>query len=119
LNEGFKGASIALNDRWFQPIDNQGIETAMFVLEIPSTGKIGSDTVLMKDTWYDLKFVWKDTHNPKTAACQIYVNGQWSSIFLPLKNASVFGISYARFRSDSRTSDINGMFIEQVSAKAK
>lgn len=117
LNKGFKGASISLNDRWFQPIDNQGIETAMFVLEIPASGQLGKDMVLEKENWYTIKFVWENTLNKDKDRCSIYVDDLIISKNLILKNASIHGISYARFRSGSRSVDNYGMYIERVYAK--
>jgi len=117
LNEGFKGASIVLNDRWFQPIDNQGIETAMYVLEIPSSGRISSEVVLEKDQWYDLNLVWSGTDDFESDTCLIYINDELTSTNLMLNNKSAHGISYARFRSGTRVEDTKGMYIEMVHAK--
>lgn len=119
LNKGFKGASIALNDRWFQPTDNQGIETAMYTLEIPASGKLSSETVLEKDKWYTVKFVWENTLNKDQDRCSIYVDDMIISKNLILKNPSFHGISYVRFRSGSRRPDSQGMYIEQVYAKVE
>jgi len=46
LNKGFQGSYIALNDRWFQPIDNQGLTSAMFVLNIPGSGQLNEKITL-------------------------------------------------------------------------
>jgi len=117
LNKKFKGVSLALNDRWFQPIDNQGIETAMFVLEIPSSGKLTSNVILEKEEWYTIKLVWKATNSLYEDLCEVYVNDQLTSKKIVLKNRSINGVSYARFRSASRVTDVDGMYIEMVKVK--
>jgi len=117
LKKGFKGTSISLNDRWFQPIDNQGTETAMFSLMIPVSGKITAKTTLEKEVWTTLGFKWTQTTDKKKQGCEVFINGVKSDVVLYLKNKSIHGISYARFRAASRRLDANGLLIEWVNVR--
>lgn len=119
LNKGFRGASIALNDRWFQPIDNQGKETAMFVLEIPSNGKISDEIILGKEKWHKVRMTWNNVPDKDSGNCEVLVDDQQTGILLQMNNPSPHGISYLRFRSATRNSDNDGMFIEKVHSKVQ
>ncbi len=119
LNEGFKGASIALNDRWFQPIDNQGRETAMYVLDIPESGRIGPNAVLQPDQWHTLRFEWHEVENPDSAHGEVFLDQQPIGLILPLRNPSPHGISYLRLRSASRWPDENGLYLAAVRAMVR
>ncbi len=114
LNKGFKGCSIALNDRWFQPIDNQGRSTAMHVLEIPGHRKLNDANVLLVDSWITIKMAWD--HLAPSPICQVFINNK-SIKDLELMNPCSGGISYLRFRSASRNTDNAGIYIESVSAE--
>ena len=88
----------------------------MFVLHIPGSGKLSETVTLEKEKWITLKFVWDGTLNPRIDTCAVYVNGQITPLKLELGNKSVNGISYARFRSGSRKTDRDGIYIEYVKA---
>ena len=119
LNNGFKGSSISLNDRWFQPIDNQGRETAMYVLEIPPSGIIDANNKMEKDQWYTLKLIWAGCTEKNLDTCSVWLNKKKTDLELPLINPSTFGISYLRFRSATRNPDDKGMFVSSVKASVK
>lgn len=119
LKKGFKGASIHLNDRWFQPTDYQGRDKAMFSLTIPANGTLFDGSKMEKEKWNTIKMEWKDVDNRKSSYCYIYLNGVKLSQNIPLKNISPHGISYVRFRSDAMHPDKKGIFVEYVKSNVK
>lgn len=118
LSKGFRGSHITLNDRWFQPIDNQGRETGMFVLDIPASGQITPTFLLKKEQWYTVSLLWKDVDDLSTASCKVKIDDLHVTE-IPCLNISRNGISYLRMRSQSRNTDLDGMYVSHVSAKVK
>ena len=115
LRPGFKGGAIALTDAYYSPTDNAGEADAPFVLEIPPTGRVG-DITLLPDTWYDLVLTWDGTADVATHACTVTIAGASTELRLPLRRASVNGISYVRFRSTAPTEDLSGYLVSHVKA---
>ncbi|MCK5820403.1 MAG: exo-alpha-sialidase [Bacteroidales bacterium] len=118
LRKGFRGSHITLNDRWFQPIDNQGRETGMFVLDIPASGQISPTFLLEKEQWYTVMLLWKYVDDLSTASCMVKID-DLQVTEIPCLNISRNGISYLRMRSQSRNTDLDGMYVSHVSAKVK
>jgi hypothetical protein len=117
LNKGFRGATISLNDRWYQPSDSQGEESAMFQLEIPGSGKLGKDKILEMDHWYEVELKWGETSR-KSGWCKVLIDGEEVSN-LPLRFESENGLSYVRFKSGAIWPDDAGMYVEYVKAQVK
>jgi lysophospholipase L1-like esterase len=118
LNEGFKGSHIALNDRWFQPIDNQGRETAMYVLDIPASGQITPTFKMEKGRWYTMTLNWVQVDDPSQSVCKVMIDDQFIEE-LSGRNNSLRGISYVRFRSQSRSTDDAGMYVSGVKVRVE
>ena len=119
LKENFRGSLIALNNRYFQPTDNQGEKTAMFVLNLPRSSIINPKTTLEKEKWYTVKLKWNGTQNHETDFCEVYIDDVLQAEKLRLRNESINGISYARFRSTSLRADNNGFYVEYMKAKVE
>jgi hypothetical protein len=109
LNEGFKGGSIALTDRFFNPCDGHGERLAMFYLPVSSDGRLADGTFLTKVQWHKLEFIW-DIYEKY---CKVVNDGR-ESVTLPLNNETLNGLSYLRLRSTSPEPDLSGYFIESV-----
>ncbi len=118
LNEGFKGCHIALNDRWFQPSDNQGRETAMFVLDIPGSRRISPEFTFDPERWYTISLQWEEADEIRKAHCRVLIDDQ-EIAQIPCLNRSSFGVSYLRLRSQSRNTDQAGIIVSAVQVKTK
>lgn len=114
LNSKFRGGMISLTDRWYQPTDTQGEEWAMYNLNIPSNGQIGSDAILTKEQWHKLVFRWD---LDKSDYCQLELNGKLVSDKLLLMHPCENGISYVRFKSTSIWPDYDGFLVEYAKAE--
>jgi hypothetical protein len=112
LNPEFGGGMIALQDRWYQPTDSQGEETAMCRVDLPSDGKLTPTITLEKGRWYRFDLQWRV--NSRT--CHVTIDGQ-QQLEIAFANGSVNGISYVRFRSTALRPDPNGLYVEYVRAR--
>jgi len=108
LQDGFDGAFIGFNDRFFNPNDPQGEEEAIFGLDIGGDGMIGS-TQLLTNQWYDLAFEW----DLATHLAHVLVDGQQVAV-LQQQNRALPGPSYLRLRSTADGLDLGGYLIDDI-----
>jgi len=108
LNQGCRGASIALTDRMFDPSNDYGERFAVFRLDIGADHSIAT-TKLQTDQWYDITFRWDLTSNE----CQVLIDEQQVAT-IPVLNPTLNGISYVRFRSTARDEDAAGFLVDRV-----
>jgi hypothetical protein len=109
IRKGGQGGTLCLNDRMFDPCNDFGEEFAVFRVGIGSDGKMG-DKRLTAGQWHDVRLSW----NLGTQTCQLSVDGQPAGS-VPLRNESVNGVSYVRFRSAATKPDPEGFLIDRVS----
>ena len=114
LREGFSGANIALNDRFFNPTDNNGEKEAMFCLSINEQCRLPDNTELAPERFYMLELEW----DVGKRHCDLFVDGKEIS-GLPLLNDTIAGVCYLRLRSTASSKDTAGMLIESVAVKLK
>ena len=109
-NPGFGGASISLNDRSFQPTDDNSERLAVFVAGIQPDGRLGNGPKLSLGEWHTLVFAW----DLRAQRCTVSVDG---AIVLRLKqiNANGKGVSYLHLRSKATALDAAGFYVESVS----
>ena len=91
----------------------------MFVLNLPRSSIINPKTTLEKEKWYTVKLKWNGTQNHETDFCEVYIDDVLQAEKLRLRNESINGISYARFRSTSLRADNNGFYVEYMKAKVE
>lgn len=123
LPKGSQGARINLVDRWFNPVDTNAYNYAMFTLDLlpgtqrpepePSYTPQG-ELALSEDNWHTLRFTWDGLSDMTTNSCLLYVNDDDLPIVIPLNRASLNGISYIHFISSASREDLHGMYIEFV-----
>lgn len=127
LPEGSKGARINLTDRWFNPVDTNAYNYAMYSVEL-AAGKPGPgpalDTriTLPAGKWHTLQFEWNGLSEMGENLCRLYVGegenpaDEKDPILLPLKRGSINGISYVHFISIAGSEDMAGILVESVAA---
>ncbi len=108
IPEGSQGGMLCLNDRMFDPGNDFGEEFAVFRVGIGANGTIGS-TRLMAGRWHDVQLNW----DLDKRTCRLLVNGQPAGD-VPLRNKSLNGISYVRFRSAAKKTDAQGFLVARV-----
>lgn len=108
IRSGFHGATISLNDRFFDPVNDAGEEFAVFQAAITPDGRIGNAT-LPPGEWADLRFDW----DLSKQTCELTVNKQPSGT-VPLRHTTLNGLSYVRLRSTTRNLDPAGFLLDNV-----
>jgi hypothetical protein len=108
IRKGFLGGIICLNDRMFDPANGYGEEFAVFKLDLGTDGRVGQ-AVLEPDKWYDILFKW----NLANSECQVLVDGTDAGT-LKIRNETLNGISYVRFRSAATKVDPAGFLVSRV-----
>jgi hypothetical protein len=99
INDGCRGASVALNDRFFDPSDDAGEKLAIFQLPFDD---------VEPDKWHTLELAW----DIDAERCTMRLNGQQTAT-LTQRNETPNGISYLRLRSTADTIDA-GWLIESI-----
>lgn len=109
LMEGFAGANITLNNRFFNPGDEAAERQAMFALYIPADGLVGVAPRLAPGQFHRFDLAWDlDQHE-----CEVRTDGAWT-LSLPLRNQTDNGISYVRLSSATDHVDSGGFLVEYV-----
>jgi len=108
IREGCQGGLLCLNDRMFDPANDHGEEFAVFQTEFSADGRIGNAT-LEPGKWHNLTLKW----NLASRECRLLVDGANRGV-LPVKNETLNGISYVRFRSSATQLDTAGFLLDRV-----
>lgn len=107
IRKGSAGGVICLNDRMFDPVNDYGEQFSVFHIELTPESELG--TVLKPETWHDISLRW----NLGKSECLVSVDDQPVARF-PIKNQSINGISYVRFRSAAAALDAAGFLVDSV-----
>ena len=110
LNDGFGGAVLSLNDRFFQPGDDAGERQALYCLPVASNGQLGKGPKLETGRWYELALDW-DTAMRNAA---VLLDGR-KAMMLKMQNLTLGGVCYLRLRSMAEAVDPAGLLVESVS----
>ncbi len=102
IREGSAGGTLCLNDRMFDPTNDDGEQFAVFSTEL-------NGAVLSPETWHDVTLKW----NLADSECQVLVDGAQVDV-LPMKNRTLNGVSYVRFRSAAQALDTAGFLVDSV-----
>lgn len=102
LPEGSQGATLSLNDRFFDPSNPLGESRAIFRIDL----KPGE---LKPGIWHDLSLRW----NLGGDHCEARLDGKPFAT-LPVLTKTLNGISYIRFRSAAATPDPEGLLVRRV-----
>ncbi len=108
IREGGRGGVVSLNDRFFDPVNDAGEDFAVFQASLGADGRFG-EAVLQPGKWHELVLEW----DLDAAVCRLRVDGAAAGT-LPLRQKTLNGISYVRFRSAAREQDEAGFFVESV-----
>src|SRR5690606_38090553 len=84
---------------------------AVFSVPIDADGRCGEQT-LEAGRWYDLTLSW----DLAAGACNLHVDGHPAGT-LPLRQPTLNGVSYVRFRSAAGEVDPAGMLIDSVAVE--
>lgn len=114
LNPGAAGGTISLNDRLFDPCDDNGQRLAMFSLPFGLSSDDGRNLELQPAQWQELVFEW-DVDQEK---CYASLNDQ-DATPLPLLNKTPNGICYLRLRSAAAEPEQSGFLVESVQVELK
>ncbi|MFC2111716.1 sialidase family protein [Bacteroidota bacterium] len=123
LPKGSQGTRINLTDRWFNPIDTNAYNYAMFTVElvaIPQSGTGPSQTtgiLLEPDAWHTLRFEWNGLGDTGSDQCELYINEATEPFQILLNRKSINGISYVHYISTATKEDPYGILVESVDAK--
>lgn len=107
IREGFQGATISLNDRFFDPTNDMGEQFSNFQVALNSDAP--QALMLAPNEWAYIQMEW----DLDTGTCQLTVNGE-PATSLKLRNPTLNGISYVRFRSSATSTDTAGVIIDKV-----
>jgi hypothetical protein len=113
LQEGFRGASLAFNDCFYNPGDSDGERDAVFGVPIGATGKLLNHPALTIGEWQTVEFDWNLDAND----CRVSVDGK-PILSLPVLNDADVGVSYVCIRSIASEADPAGLLIEKISMDA-
>ncbi len=108
IQKGYQGGVISLNDRMFDPANDYGEQFAVFRAKLAADGKVGT-TALQPGRWHELTFQW----NLEDSHCRLLVDGKQAGA-LKLRNKTLNGVSYVRFRSAAETIDKAGFLVDRV-----
>lgn len=108
INPDYQGGRISLNDRMFDPTDDAGETLAVFGVKLGDDGSFGTVT-LTPETWHDLTLDW-DLRNSR---CRLQVDGEDAGV-VKIKNETLNGVSYVRFRSMAHEIDRAGFLVDRV-----
>jgi hypothetical protein len=112
LRRGSYGGRISLNDRFFDPGDQNGEKNAMFTTLILEEGQPGEGIKLPASSWQVVRFDW----NLARGECQVTLDGRKIDV-LRAANQTGNGISYLRLGSTAKEIDSSGFLVSRVSAK--
>ncbi|MCA9121073.1 MAG: exo-alpha-sialidase [Planctomycetaceae bacterium] len=113
VREGSHGGIICLNDRMFDPANDYGEEFAVFQVDIGGDGSIGN-AMLIPDEWHDVRLEW----DLSGAKCVLSVDDKRVGE-VPVRNKTLNGISYIRFRSTAHEIDAAGFLVDSVSVSVE
>lgn len=106
------GFSVALNNRFFNPLDSRG-ETESPIHAVFSTKGDSSDALdLSADEWHTVEFEWDLSQNGRNE-CLVRIDDRVARR-LKVKAAPFGGISYLRIWSAAQEVDPAGVLIESV-----
>jgi len=109
LPSGSQGARVSLIDRWINPTDPLVEQYAMFTL--------GADRPMLgSDRWRAVRLSWNGLAETGVQKCLVEVDGK-ESAYIPLKLASVNGISYLHLQSVAKSEDNLGLLVESACFK--
>src|SRR5690606_24626482 len=103
------GATISLNDRYYNPGDDEGERLAIFHLPITPDGALMNGPTLDAGRWYTLELSW----DADDAACTVDLDGERVTT-LPMQQQPNADINYLRLRSIAAAADPAGLLIDHV-----
>jgi len=109
LPSGSQGARISLIDRWINPTDPLVEQYAMFTL-------IADSEMLGSDRWRTVRLSWNGLAETGEQLCVVEVDGE-ASACIPLRLASVNGVSYLHLQSVAKSEDNLGLLVESAGFK--
>ncbi|MBT3379561.1 MAG: exo-alpha-sialidase [Lentisphaerae bacterium] len=108
MRKGCQGGLICLNDRFFDPANDHGDAFAVCRIELGADGRVGT-AVLEFDRWHDITLSW----NLAIPECHLLVDGADAGA-VKIRNETLNGISYVRFRSTAKALDVAGFLVDSV-----
>lgn len=111
LQDGCRGGSIALADRFFDPTDVNGGSRAMFYTEFYPDGAYCAGK-LSPAEWHDVTLKW----NTIEQVCRVSIDGK-PVMEVPELEPTRNGIGYLRLRSTAQKPDSAGFLVQSVAAK--
>ncbi|MFN0171694.1 MAG: sialidase family protein [Bryobacteraceae bacterium] len=113
LMRGFQGASLALADRFFDPIDTAGERDALFDVRITSSGQVSTGPEIAKDTWHTFDIDWDGLKGWAV----VHIDGKEAAI-VPQRNRVIDGACYLRLHSLAQAPD-SGFLVESVAVRVE
>lgn len=110
LPAGSSGVEIALNDRFFDPADPKGTQSAQLMTKVAADNEEAGRISLSADQWHDVTLRW----NLEKKTASVTVDDR-APIDVPLANESLHGPCYLRLRSTADSTDPAGCLVEKVS----
>jgi lysophospholipase L1-like esterase len=110
LRQGFGGATLTLNDRFFDPNDPAGIERAIFVVPIAADGTVtgrSDGARLEPGKWHEVELTWN------RQSCGVQLDGV-AVTTVDARQPALHGISYVRITSTPAGPDPAGLLVESA-----
>lgn len=108
LTPDCRGGSISLNDRMFDPSNDDGERLAVYQLAWGADRQLGK-LRLESDRWYDVRIQWDLAQDH----ADLFIDDDLVET-LPLLNRTLNGVSYLRFRSMAKTIDLDGFLVDDA-----
>ncbi|MCC6682668.1 MAG: exo-alpha-sialidase [Phycisphaeraceae bacterium] len=111
IRSGFDGGVVALEDRFFDPIDANSESDAIFSFRINSNGRLGGgSTILPFDQWITLKMFW----DAEQGWLKVIAD-ETQALLVDMNDQPFGGVSYLHLRSSAFLLDSDGFMIRSVS----
>lgn len=104
-----QGASLALNDRFFNPVDHRAEQEAAFVVRLELNRIQPEDVRLVPDRWHVLEIEW----NLEKREYILHVDGR-ESLRGEIDPDQLGSLSYLRIRSLASETDPAGILLESI-----
>jgi hypothetical protein len=108
------GGTIALQDRFYEPADDIGESTALFLLPLAPDARLGDGAVLEPDRRHQLKLTW----DLDKGTCGVLLNGKPATALRAQSNTTN-GVCYVRLRSNPPQPNPKGFFVDSISMTAE
>lgn len=107
LPADFAGATLSLDDRYFNPDDDRGESEAVFSLSLDADGSIAEKVPLRKEQWTTVTIAWDTTEGGTSH----FATDDAELATIPQQHATWCGPNYLRLRSHATEIERGGLLV--------